>query len=67
MHELWGVTSYRKRNKFLSTASILDLAKELPDNQDLLNRIAKLTERYQVLAQQYHREKPKEGGTIVFN
>lgn len=70
MHELWGVPTYRQRNKFLTTASIPDLVKALPDDDpdkdQFQQRMAALVDRYGVLANQYHRDKP-ECGTIVFN
>ena len=34
MHELWGVNSYRKQNKFLSTACIMDLIDNLGDGKE---------------------------------
>jgi tRNA(Arg) A34 adenosine deaminase TadA len=70
MHELWGVPTYRRRNKFVSTASIPQLVKELsdddPDKAILQKQIDELTERYKELAHQYHTEKP-ESSTIVFD
>ena len=70
MHELWGVPTYRRRNKFLSTASIPDLVEALPDDDpdkvQFQQQIDALVDRYTVLAQQYHSEK-LETGTIVFD
>ena len=34
MHELWNCTTYRKQNKYLSTASLMDLVKDLPAGKD---------------------------------
>jgi hypothetical protein len=70
MHELWGVTSYRRRNKFLSTAGIPALVQQLEPEErgPLEERIAAVTEQYDRLAKQYHTEKQeKGGGKIVFD
>jgi tRNA(Arg) A34 adenosine deaminase TadA len=70
MHELWGVPSYRRRNQFLSTASIPQLVNAMsdddPDKQQFLMKIEELTRTYKVLAEQYHTTKPNSS-TIVFN
>jgi tRNA(Arg) A34 adenosine deaminase TadA len=70
MHELWGVPSYRRRNQFLSTASIPHLVDAMsdddPDKEIFQKKIDELTEKYKVLADQYHTAKP-ESSTIVFN
>lgn len=34
MHELWGVNTYRKQNKYLSSIGILDLIEEMENNDD---------------------------------
>jgi len=60
MHELWGVDSYRKQNRYCSTACIMDLIKELPDSEEkhnLMKTQDRLTEIYASLADMYHEEK----------
>ena len=60
MHELWGVNSYRKQNKYLSTNSIMDAIKELPENSiktECLELQAKLIKEYDRLSTKYHTEK----------
>ena len=61
MHELWGVSSYRKRNKFCSTACIMDLINDLPDSdedkKELIEIQNRLIESYNSLASQYHQGK----------
>lgn len=60
MHELWGVSSYRKQNKFCSTACIVDLIDMLEDSkekQELLIVKDKIIHEYNQLSQQYHRDK----------
>jgi tRNA(Arg) A34 adenosine deaminase TadA len=70
MHELWGVPTYRRRNKFLTSASILQLVEALPDEDPdripFQQRIKAIIEKYNLLANQYHTEKP-ETSTIIFN
>mmetsp|Transcript_28699 Transcript_28699/g.77719 ORF Transcript_28699/g.77719 Transcript_28699/m.77719 type:complete len:222 (+) Transcript_28699:195-860(+) len=60
MHELWGVNTYRKRNKYLSTSSIMEAIKELPDSDvktECLQLQEKLIERYEQLSTKYHTDK----------
>lgn len=61
MHELWGVTSYRKQNRYCSTACIMDLIEALPDTasekQDLLAMQNHLIAAYDELSKKYHTEK----------
>ena len=60
MHELWGVTTYRKQNKYLSSACLMDLVAALPDSDDkseLLETQQRLLDAYDQLADQYHKEK----------
>jgi tRNA(Arg) A34 adenosine deaminase TadA len=60
MHELWGVPTYRKRNQFVSTASIVDLVDALDNNkekEELKIRLERLFRRYNTLSKQYHSEK----------
>lgn len=60
MHELWGVTTYRKQNKYLSTACLMDLVEALPPGAEKDELVAvqnRLLKAYDVLANQYHTEK----------
>lgn len=61
MHELWGVTTYRKQNKYLSSACLMDLVEALPDEDEakaeLLATQNRLLATYDALANQYHSEK----------
>jgi tRNA(Arg) A34 adenosine deaminase TadA len=60
MHELWGVNSYRKQNKFLSTTCIMDLIDSLEDGkekEELKMMKGELIQAYDELSQKYHKEK----------
>lgn len=61
MHELWGVTTYRKQNKYLSSACLMDLVEGLPngsaEKKELLATQQRLLDAYDGLANQYHTEK----------
>lgn len=60
MHELWGVNSYRKQNKYLSTMGLIDMVKALDDSEDkkeLEETIDRLLKAYDSLAHKYHQEK----------
>ena len=60
MHELWGVSTYRKQNKYLSTICIMDLINELPEGNEkneLQQTSKRLMEIYDKLSNQYHTEK----------
>lgn len=60
MHELWGVNSYRKQNKYLSTSSIMEAIKELPDSDiktECVELQNKLIKEYDRLSNKYHTEK----------
>jgi GTP cyclohydrolase I len=60
MHELWGVTTYRKQNTYLSTACLMDLVEALPDGPDkteLAETQNRLLKTYDEMANQYHSEK----------
>jgi hypothetical protein len=61
MHELWGVTSYRKRNLYFASACIMDLVSALPDDcedkRTLQATINNLLKKYNAMADQYHAEK----------
>jgi tRNA(Arg) A34 adenosine deaminase TadA len=71
MHELWGVNTYRKTNSFLSTACLIDLVKELPDDSEdkheLEKTIEKLLNAYEKLSNKYHMNKGKNAGKICFS
>jgi hypothetical protein len=67
MHELWGVNTYRKRNLYFSSACIVDLVAELPDDDgdgnnnfdkvELQTTIKVLLKKYNDMAEKYHAEK----------
>lgn len=61
MHELWGVSTYRKENKYLSSACLMELVHALPETDplkpELLETQARLLALYDALANQYHSEK----------
>lgn len=60
MHELWGVTSYRKQNKYLSSACLMDLVEALPagpEKDELVEVQNRLLAAYDKLANHYHTEK----------
>ena len=61
MHELWGVTTYRKRNKYLSTISLMDLVEDMPDDEkekkELQETVQRLLDAYDALSNKYHEEK----------
>ena len=60
MHELWGVASYRKTNKFISTACIMDLVEDLPEGDEknaLKDQVQGLIATYAELSEKYHKEK----------
>jgi hypothetical protein len=61
MHELWGVTTYRKQNKYLSSCCLMDLVEDLPDDspdkKELVETQDRLLKAYDALANKYHTEK----------
>ena len=61
MHELWGVSTYRKQNKFCTTACIMTLVQDLPDDEPLKPTlqatVARLMDKYEKMSNQYHTEK----------
>jgi tRNA(Arg) A34 adenosine deaminase TadA len=60
MHELWGVSSYRKQNKYCSTGCLMELIEGLEDGpaKDELKGIEeRLVEVYVGLSEKYHSEK----------
>lgn len=60
MHELWNCTTYRKTNKYLATACLIDLVKELPagdEKAELETTIQRLLDAYETLSNKYHSEK----------
>lgn len=60
MHELWGVASYRKQNKYCSTACLMELIESLKDGEEK-NELMKIQDRlinvYDSLSEKYHSEK----------
>jgi hypothetical protein len=69
MHELWGVSTYRKQNKYLSTGCIMDVVEALPDGDEKteLKEIQdRLLKTYDELAEKYHSEKASnENNSLV--
>jgi tRNA(Arg) A34 adenosine deaminase TadA len=61
MHELWGVSTYRKQNKYLSTASIMEMIEAVEESNELKPRLVELQkellETYDKLSTKYHTEK----------
>jgi tRNA(Arg) A34 adenosine deaminase TadA len=63
MHELWGVNSYRKNNKYISTVCIMDLFDELDDTvvpdekKELQATVQRLMSAHDALSNKYHTEK----------
>lgn len=60
MHELWGVNSYRKQNKYLSCSNIMDAIKELPESDiktECVTLQEKLIKEYERLSNKYHTDK----------
>jgi tRNA(Arg) A34 adenosine deaminase TadA len=61
MHELWGVSSYRKQNKFISTGCLMTLVEELPESEPrkkaLQAQIQRLVQVYDEMSKTYHTEK----------
>ena len=70
MHELWGVESYKRRNKFCATACIIDLICEVQDEEkkkDLENAVDRLTKMYKDISNKYHENKTKnEKNSLAF-
>ena len=60
MHELWGVNTYRKRNKYFASACIQEAIEALEEGttkEALQKQSADLLSRYNELADNYHAEK----------
>ncbi len=66
MHELWGVSSYRKKNKYCATACLMDLIQQIDTTNDaaleakkssLMEMITRLINEYNTLSEKYHSEK----------
>lgn len=61
MHELWGVSTYRKQNKYVSTECLTDLIANLddslPEKEELLILQQELFDIYDKLSSKYHSEK----------
>lgn len=71
MYELWNVPSYRKSNKFCSTACIMELVDALPDDEplkaSLQATVQRLVDMYETLSKQYHEEKASnESNSLAF-
>lgn len=69
MHELWGVNSYRKRNKYISAVGIMDLIEDLEDGaekEELKAMSDALIDAYDKLSKKYHSEKAQnENNSLV--
>ena len=60
MHELWGVESYRKQNRYCSTVCLIDLINDLEVSEEkdkLMETHARLSNIYNDLSVTYHSEK----------
>eukprot|EP00522_Entomoneis_paludosa_P004881 CAMPEP_0172468446 /NCGR_PEP_ID=MMETSP1065-20121228/61285_1 /TAXON_ID=265537 /ORGANISM="Amphiprora paludosa, Strain CCMP125" /LENGTH=72 /DNA_ID=CAMNT_0013225835 /DNA_START=27 /DNA_END=245 /DNA_ORIENTATION=+ len=61
MHELWNVPTYRKRNKYFSSACLMTLIEELddsvPEKAELQATVERLTTAYTEMSNKYHAEK----------
>jgi tRNA(Arg) A34 adenosine deaminase TadA len=61
MHELWGVQTYRKVNKYIATASIMELIEQLDEDSEekkaLQDQVERLIADYDALSNKYHSEK----------
>ena len=60
MHELWGVNSYRKQNKYFASACIQKIIEDMEksgEKKDLQEQAERLLLRYNELSQKYHKEK----------
>ena len=60
MHELWGVNSYRKQNKYFASACIQKIIEDMEESgekKDLQEQAERLLLRYNELSQKYHKEK----------
>lgn len=71
MHELWGVDSYRKQNKFCTTACIMTLVENLPEDEPLKPTlqatVQRLLDKYEEMSNQYHSEKSNnESNSLAF-
>mmetsp|Transcript_53493 Transcript_53493/g.130237 ORF Transcript_53493/g.130237 Transcript_53493/m.130237 type:complete len:230 (-) Transcript_53493:589-1278(-) len=72
MHELWGVNTYRKQNKYLSSSCIMELVDSLPEDDPLKSTLVeqqqRLLKKYEVLANKYHSEKANnKNNSLVLN
>ena len=60
MHELWGVQSYQRCNKFCSTACIIDLINSVSNStmrKELEQTVQRLTDIYAKISEKYHKNK----------
>ena len=71
MHELWGVDSYRRENKFCKTACLIDLIDSMNESEDknkLIKRKERLINIYHELSKKYHNEKGSNSeNSLVLN
>ena len=69
--QLWDVPTYRKQNKFCSTACVVDLIDALPESSEktaLQACAAKISQEYDALSQKYHAEKASNpANSITFS
>jgi tRNA(Arg) A34 adenosine deaminase TadA len=69
MHELWGVNTYRKTNKYCATACLMDMIAEMeegPEKTELLAMQQTLLDDYDKLSNKYHSEKDSnENNSLV--
>ena len=69
MHELWGVTEYRRRNKYFALVYLQTLIDELPESdlkESIMAQSRRLLGMYDAMSDQYHKEKDdNENNTLV--
>lgn len=59
MYELWRVPRYAPNNKYCSTAGLLEMVHDCPDEVrgPLEDQVARISARYEELSKKYHNEK----------
>jgi len=71
MHELWGVSGYRRQNKYFASACLQELIRDLPESevkQDILVQSSRLLQVYNSMSDQYHAEKKdNKNNTLVLD
>ena len=73
MQELWGVTEYRRRNKYFTAVGLQTLIADLSDDDDskkadLLAQSSRLLDMYNAMSDQYHSEKAgNQNNTLVLS